>query len=223
MGNIGAGDVDPALGPSWSFRGQRLVQGFIQDLMTVHGMGADGSDHRLLFGGCSAGARGAMANLDLVPGYVPPNVRVVGFLDSCLWVDILPLNPATTAPLQAGARGTQPRSRAQRRAHGGASELCMRLRRCAQPRRRLRRCLRLPTQRGCWARRAASPIRGRTRGNVYSVSIACRCCRRARRAAAASAPATQLGGATAVLGGASGMLTLNPEPPGAIPSERVAV
>ena len=45
----------------YEFRGSRIVAAVMQDLMQRHGLGSkDGT--RLLFGGCSAGAIGAMNN-----------------------------------------------------------------------------------------------------------------------------------------------------------------
>jgi hypothetical protein len=55
---------------------------------------------RVLFGGCSAGARGAMFNLDYVQAMLPPGAPpVVGFLDSPLWVDVQPAQASIT-PLE---------------------------------------------------------------------------------------------------------------------------
>jgi hypothetical protein len=52
----------------YAFRGQRIITAALTQLVQQHGMGmypagAPGKP-RLLFGGCSAGARGAMVNLD---------------------------------------------------------------------------------------------------------------------------------------------------------------
>ena len=47
----------------YAFRGRRIVAAVIQSLMADKGMVAG---HRMLFGGCSAGAIGAMINLDSV-------------------------------------------------------------------------------------------------------------------------------------------------------------
>jgi hypothetical protein len=55
---------------------------------------------RVLFGGCSAGARGAMFNLDYVQQMMPDGAPpVVGFLDSPLWVDVQPAE-ASIMPLE---------------------------------------------------------------------------------------------------------------------------
>jgi hypothetical protein len=56
----------------------------IQRLSTLVSNFTIGPGSRLLFGGCSAGARGEMFTLD----YVPAMLR--GFLDSPLWVGIQP-------------------------------------------------------------------------------------------------------------------------------------
>jgi len=51
--------------------------------------------HTLVFGGGSAGGRGAMVNLDYVPGMLQEfvgrgQVKVIGFLDSSYWLDRIP-------------------------------------------------------------------------------------------------------------------------------------
>jgi hypothetical protein len=72
------------------FRGQTLVHATIEDMISTQGMGA-GS--RLLFGGCSAGARGTMAHLDNVAAMLGGiGIEVRGMLDSSLWVNIQPLS-----------------------------------------------------------------------------------------------------------------------------------
>jgi hypothetical protein len=65
------GDTGPS-NETWgyAFRGQRILAAALTQLVQSHGMGlwpagAPGAP-RLLFGGCSAGARGALANLDSV-------------------------------------------------------------------------------------------------------------------------------------------------------------
>jgi len=57
-GNIGAADVSFG----FNFRGQRNIAATIATLQAQAGLGASGNT-RVLFGGCSAGARGAMFNL----------------------------------------------------------------------------------------------------------------------------------------------------------------
>ena len=71
--------------------------------MTNQGLGAKtgvvGTTQRLLLSGCSAGARGAMMNLDYVSGILTAAgvaagvVEVQGLLDSPLWVDVAPATP----------------------------------------------------------------------------------------------------------------------------------
>ena len=49
---------------------------------------------KVLFGGCSAGSRGAMFSLDYVQAMLPAGAPpVLGFLDSPMWVDLEPLYP----------------------------------------------------------------------------------------------------------------------------------
>ena len=61
----------------------------ITQLVTVHGMGKT-PGQRLLFGGCSAGAVGAMNNLDAVAAMVPKGMQVQGLLDAASLIDIWP-------------------------------------------------------------------------------------------------------------------------------------
>ncbi len=81
------------------FNGQAIVAAVLQTLVAEQGMGLQ-PGHRLLFGGCSAGARGAMFNLDYVPAILAAagakDIQVQGLLDSPLWIDVAPL---ASAPL----------------------------------------------------------------------------------------------------------------------------
>ena len=72
----------------YNFRGARIVSSVITDLLQNKGMDAPGQ--QLLFGGCSAGAIGAMNNLEAVASQVPPTVTVRGFLDAAALLDIQP-------------------------------------------------------------------------------------------------------------------------------------
>lgn len=80
------------------FRGQKIVEATLQAMVQTHGMGTRGMTERLLFGGCSAGARGASFTLDYVPGIITgfggSNVQVQGMLDSSLWLDVQPYSPS---------------------------------------------------------------------------------------------------------------------------------
>lgn len=81
----------------YEFRGARVVQAVLTDLVQLYGLGRgdQGKKDFLLFGGGSAGARGAMVHLDFVPsmlGSAAEHVEVVGFLDSPLWMDVKPVN-----------------------------------------------------------------------------------------------------------------------------------
>lgn len=81
------------------FRGGRVVQAVVKDLVQRRGLGhgLHGKD-LIIFGGQSAGGRGAMVHLDYIKEMVgpaaAPNVEVVGFLDSPLWIDIPPYGPS---------------------------------------------------------------------------------------------------------------------------------
>ena len=76
----------------WEFQGHAIVMAAITDLVTIKGMGSTPGD-RMLFGGCSAGAIGAMNNLDYVTelvGGLAPDLPVKGFIDAAALVDIYP-------------------------------------------------------------------------------------------------------------------------------------
>jgi len=106
-------DDDGAAG-KWAFRGARIVRAVLDQLNTRHGLGQDpppgppgsAQDQQassgvdvlaetvLVFGGTSAGGRGAMFHLDAARtklAALPGRVRVLGMLDSPLWVDLQPL------------------------------------------------------------------------------------------------------------------------------------
>ena len=81
------GSADTPLG--LNFMGSVIVQSVIQDLVATQGLGSE-AGARLLFSGCSAGAIGAMNNLERVIALVPPTVQVQGFLDGAALLDIYP-------------------------------------------------------------------------------------------------------------------------------------
>ena len=73
---------------SMHFRGQAIVQATLDELQARYGLT---SGARLLFGGCSAGARGTMVLLDSVAAQMAGvGVEVRGLLDSSLWLDVQP-------------------------------------------------------------------------------------------------------------------------------------
>jgi hypothetical protein len=87
------GDTDSG---GLAFRGQAIVRAVLSALVS-RGLGASPGD-RLLFGGCSAGARGATFTLEYVSGLLSDvgaasDVEVQGLLDSPLWIDVAPLAP----------------------------------------------------------------------------------------------------------------------------------
>mmetsp|Transcript_37464 Transcript_37464/g.116406 ORF Transcript_37464/g.116406 Transcript_37464/m.116406 type:complete len:434 (-) Transcript_37464:129-1430(-) len=75
----------------WHFRGRRIVEAVFADLRKHTGLGAQMGD-RVIYGGCSAGARGAMVSIDHIAGSeaIVGKAGVVGLLDSGLWVPISP-------------------------------------------------------------------------------------------------------------------------------------
>lgn len=82
MGNKKANDDIP-----FFFRGAKVVQAMISSLTEDQGLTAG---DQLIFGGHSAGGRGAMVHLDQVAESLP-DVSVVGLLDSPLYMDLMPL------------------------------------------------------------------------------------------------------------------------------------
>ena len=62
-------------------------------LVESHGLGGSGGQERLLLGGCSAGGRGVLSNLDAFAAAAPPNVQVQGLLDAAGWVNVQPIIP----------------------------------------------------------------------------------------------------------------------------------
>jgi hypothetical protein len=81
------------------FRGQAIVRAVLRALAQQFALGRQPGD-RLLFGGCSAGARGAAFTLDYVADMLlavgAQGVQLQGLLDSPLWIDVAPM---ATAPL----------------------------------------------------------------------------------------------------------------------------
>lgn len=107
----------------YEFRGQRIVKAVLEELVSSHGMGMAGASESrlssgeaqlLVFGGFSAGARGAMVHLDAVPHYLgaalghhlgqplgdeaAARMRIIGLLDSPLWLDITPMHGPDSYP-----------------------------------------------------------------------------------------------------------------------------
>lgn len=75
----------------YQFRGHVVVQAVLRDLVERRGLGSGANRDLLVFGGGSAGARGAMVHLDYVGemlGHPASQVDVIGFLDSNYWVDV---------------------------------------------------------------------------------------------------------------------------------------
>lgn len=82
----------------FNFRGRDILDAIIGDLVTTHGLGSQ-SVTNFMFSGCSAGARGALFNLDRLHGVITstiPNSKNLayygGLLDSAFWMDIQPAN-----------------------------------------------------------------------------------------------------------------------------------
>lgn len=98
MGMVGSEDKAEKL---WGlyFRGADIVQSMMKALVKDYGLG-DRADDQVVFGGYSAGGRGAMVNIDKIVdipealGKHP--IKVLGALDSPLYMNIEPLNSGTT-------------------------------------------------------------------------------------------------------------------------------
>ena len=96
-----AGSAAAAPPTNFAFRGHDIVAAIFADLAASHGLGSV-ANTRVLYGGCSAGARGALFNLDRVAFEVLPSLvsgsgsfaRIGGLLDSAFWVDLTPLDTA---------------------------------------------------------------------------------------------------------------------------------
>mmetsp|Transcript_2394 Transcript_2394/g.4825 ORF Transcript_2394/g.4825 Transcript_2394/m.4825 type:complete len:429 (-) Transcript_2394:416-1702(-) len=69
------------------FRGADIIEAVMRELNRTLGIK---SGDALFFGGFSAGARGAMFNIDYVPPVLPPNVSLTGLFDSPFWLEIEP-------------------------------------------------------------------------------------------------------------------------------------
>ncbi|EKX42944.1 hypothetical protein GUITHDRAFT_110990 [Guillardia theta CCMP2712] len=73
---------------TWRSR-QELIRATLKEISRAHGLS---KGHTLIFGGCSAGGRGAMFNLEYLPEFIPQGVKIAGFFDSPMWVDMEPLD-----------------------------------------------------------------------------------------------------------------------------------
>lgn len=80
----------------WHFRGKRIIDAVFADLRKSTNLG-DRSEDRVVYGGCSAGARGALMSLDYVASTLAGRAKVFGLFDSPLWVPILPLGPSVVS------------------------------------------------------------------------------------------------------------------------------
>lgn len=77
----------------FAFQGQAIISAAVDTLVSQYGMG--GGD-RMLLAGCSAGARGVMANVDNVASQLSAHgVTVSALIDSGIWMDIQPPVEAT--------------------------------------------------------------------------------------------------------------------------------
>lgn len=87
----------------WQFRGKVVVQAVMKDLVERYKLGGGSGRELLIFGGGSAGARGAMVHIDYLPEMIGPaaaNLEIKGFLDSPCWIDMPTFAPDKNTPLQ---------------------------------------------------------------------------------------------------------------------------
>jgi len=80
----------------WHFRGKRILDAVFRDLQDNRGLGSTPGD-LVIYGGCSAGARGAMVSIDYYANLLANKVKMIGFLDSPLWVPMVPADSTTTS------------------------------------------------------------------------------------------------------------------------------
>eukprot|EP00928_Gymnodinium_smaydae_P034835 TRINITY_DN245_c0_g3_i1.p1 TRINITY_DN245_c0_g3~~TRINITY_DN245_c0_g3_i1.p1 ORF type:complete len:480 (+),score=49.03 TRINITY_DN245_c0_g3_i1:66-1442(+) len=79
------------------FQGQRILTALIQEISAKHDLGAA---ETVVFGGCSAGGRGGLYNLDRLCGLLPnPSTRCRGYFEASWWVQ-----PERSASLANTAR-----------------------------------------------------------------------------------------------------------------------
>ena len=89
----------PAALPNFPMLGRVYVAAVFTELAAAHGMGK-AAGTKVLFTGCSAGARGALFNTDFVAGLLPTlmpaaNLATYAALyDSAWWMDLAPLSPS---------------------------------------------------------------------------------------------------------------------------------
>jgi len=76
---------------AWHFRGRRIVEAVFRDLRRRTGLG-DLDGDRVVYGGGSAGARGALVTMDWIASMpsIVGKASVVGLLDSGFWIPISP-------------------------------------------------------------------------------------------------------------------------------------
>jgi len=92
MGDLGANESIAKV----NWRGARIVRSLLQHLVADRGLG---NAKLLIFGGASAGGRGAMVHLDTLKkdGLVPRRVPVFGLLDSPYYIEMPPFRNLTMA------------------------------------------------------------------------------------------------------------------------------
>jgi len=98
LGDVSAEQTKEAYGFPWAFRGLRIIAATLTALRAQYGLGTAGTEHRLLLGGCSAGARGAMYVANSLAAL--PGVSMEVLLDSSLWINVPPFDPSLPSLLE---------------------------------------------------------------------------------------------------------------------------
>ena len=87
----------------WYFMGQKVIEAVLDTLITdpLYNLGHTPKVDILAFSGCSAGGRGAMVNLDYIPGIIKAAgielKSIFGILDSALYINVQPLRPYSSS------------------------------------------------------------------------------------------------------------------------------
>lgn len=79
----------------WHFRGRRIVQAVLKDLVARHGLHAG---DKLVLAGCSAGADGVAILCDFVPDWIPSGVKLSCLMDSPINELDVPVKVPYTTP-----------------------------------------------------------------------------------------------------------------------------
>merc|ERR1719210_1818580 len=85
MGNNGPSPKTQINGRMWQFRGTSIIEAVFHHLRVHHGLG-NNSKQRIIYGGCSSGARGVLMSMDHVADHYVGQASLVGLVDSPIWL-----------------------------------------------------------------------------------------------------------------------------------------